>query len=240
MKNFAHRGFSGRYPENTMLAFRKAIEAGADGIENDVQYTKDGELVVIHDETVDRTTDGVGYVRDYTLKELRKLDASYIHKGPYGANPIPTLREYFELLKGTGVVTNIEIKSGKYVYPGIEQKIYDLMMEMDMKDQVFFSSFNHYSLLRMKAIDKTVKCGFLEESWIVNAGAYTKAQGIECWHPLYRTLTPETVKELKDNGIEINTWTVNDRASVKAMMDLGVDSVIGNFPDMVKEIIENK
>ena len=238
IKNIAHRGFSGRYPENTILAFEKAIAEGVYGIENDVHYTKDGELVVIHDEKVDRTTDGVGYVRDYTLKELRKLDASYTHKGEFGVNPIPTLKEYFELLKGTGIVTNIELKTGKYEYPGIERNVYEMMMDMDMKDYVFYSSFNHYSIMRMKAIDPSVKCGFLEQSWILGAGAYTKSYGVECWHPLYKTLTEETVKELKDNGIEINAWTVNEPDAVQSMIDLGIDSVINNYPDMVNQIIK--
>ena len=94
-KNFAHRGFSGKYPENTMLAFQKAIEVGADGIELDVQLTKDGELVIIHDETIDRTTDGKGYVIDYTYEELSKFDASYIYRGKVEFNKIPTLKEYF-------------------------------------------------------------------------------------------------------------------------------------------------
>ena len=98
-KNFAHRGFSGKYPENTMLAFQKAIEVVADGIELDVQLTKDGEVVIIHDETIDRTTDGKGYVVDYTYKELSKFDASYIYRGKVGFNKIPTLKEYFELVK---------------------------------------------------------------------------------------------------------------------------------------------
>ena len=93
MLNFAHRGFSGKYPENTMLAFRKAWEAGADGIELDVQLTKDGQVVIIHDEKLDRTTNGTGNVRDYTLAELRRLDASYIYAGQMGINPIPTLEE---------------------------------------------------------------------------------------------------------------------------------------------------
>ena len=87
--NFGHRGFSGNYPENTLLAFSKAIEAGCDGIELDVHLTKDGEVVVIHDETVDRTTDGTGFVADYTLKELKSFDASFKFKGQYGINPIP-------------------------------------------------------------------------------------------------------------------------------------------------------
>ena len=107
MKNFAHRGFSGKYPENTMLAFKKALEAGADGIELDVQMTKDGQVVVIHDEKVDRTTNGTGLVRDYTLEELRKLDASYIYAGQMGVNSIPTFEEYCEWVAGTDLVTNI-------------------------------------------------------------------------------------------------------------------------------------
>ena len=99
MLNFAHRGFSGKYPENTMLAFEKAVEAGADGIELDVHFSKDGELVVIHDERIDRTCDASGFVRDYTLKELQSFDASAGFKGIYGFNRIPTLREYFEFIK---------------------------------------------------------------------------------------------------------------------------------------------
>ena len=98
-KNFAHRGYSGRYPENTMLAFRKAVEAGADGIELDVQLTKDGVPVIIHDELVDRTTDGKGFVKDMPLTQLRQLDASYIYAGQYGVNRIPTFREYCEFVR---------------------------------------------------------------------------------------------------------------------------------------------
>ena len=108
-KNFAHRGFSGKYPENTLLAFSKAIEEGVDGIENDVHLTKDGVLVVMHDELVDRTTNGKGYIKDKTYEELAQLDASYIFK-EYGPQKVPTLREYLELVKDTDIITNIELK----------------------------------------------------------------------------------------------------------------------------------
>ena len=97
VKNFAHRGFSGKYPENTMLAFEKAVEAGAEGIELDVQLTKDGEIVIIHDETIDRTTDGKGFVADYTYEELKKFDASYIYTGKMGFNKIPALESTLNL-----------------------------------------------------------------------------------------------------------------------------------------------
>ena len=123
-KNFAHRGFSGKYPENTLLAFSKAIEEGVDGIENDVHLTKDGVLVVMHDELVDRTTNGKGYIKDKTYEELAQLDASYIFK-EYGPQKVPTLREYLELVKDTDIITNIELKTGVFEYTGIEQKVYD-------------------------------------------------------------------------------------------------------------------
>ena len=207
-KNFAHRGFSGKYPENTMLAFEKAIEAGADGIENDVHLTRDGEVVVIHDERVDRTTDGTGFVKDFTYEELMKLDASYTFK-EYGVQHIPTLREYMELVKDKDIITNIELKTGVFEYPGIEKNVYDMIMEYGLKDRMIISSFNHYSILRMKALDPTIKCGLLEESWLINAGAYVASTGVECYHPMYKNMTPEVVAEIKSRGLEINTWTVN-------------------------------
>ena len=122
-KYFGHRGYSGKYPENTMLAFQKAMEAGAEGIELDVQFSKDGKLVVIHDETLDRTTTGKGLVRDYTLDELKALDASYIYKGQYGVNQIPTLCEVLDYMSDKDAFTNIELKTGVYEYEGIEEAV---------------------------------------------------------------------------------------------------------------------
>lgn len=238
MLNIAHRGFSGKYPENTLLAFQKAIETGADGIELDVHFTKDGELVVIHDETIDRTTDGKGLVRDYTYEELSKIDASAGFKGVYGFNKIPTLREYFELVKPVdGFITNIELKTGIYEYPGIEEAVLKLIDEFDLRDRMIISSFNFFSVLRFKALAPDVKCGFLEGGWIADFGAYTKQHGIECVHPLYLSVTEQTAAEIKGNGIEINTWTVNDEESVKRLYLLGVESVITNYPDMAKKVI---
>lgn len=240
MKNFAHRGFSGKYPENTMLAFKKALEAGADGIELDVQMTKDGQVVVIHDEKVDRTTNGTGLVRDYTLEELRKLDASYIYAGQMGVNPIPTFEEYCEWVAGTDLVTNIELKTGVYPYPGIEAKVWELIKKYHLEKKVIISSFNHYSILQMKELAPELPYGLLEESWIVNAGAYVAGVGVDAYHPYHGSLTAEAVAEIKSHGIAINTWTVNDEARVRELLALGVDIVIGNFPDMVKAILAEK
>ena len=240
-KNFAHRGFSGKYPENTMLAFQKAVEIGADGVELDVQLTKDGEVVIIHDETIDRTTDGKGYVVDYTYEELSKFNASYIYTGEMGFNKIPTLKEYFELVKDLDFVTNIELKTGINQYLGIEEKVYKLIKEYKLEKKVIISSFNHFSVLRMKKIAPELKCGFLSEDWIIDAGAYTASHGIECFHPRFNNLIPEVVEELKKNNIEINTWTVNKEEDIKDLINKGIDILIGNYPDLVKKIInENK
>ncbi len=240
MKNFAHRGFSGKYPENTMLAFKKAVEAGADGIELDVQLTKDGEVVIIHDEKVDRTTNGAGNVRDFTLAELRKLDASYIYTGKMDVNPVPTFEEYCEWVKDLPIVTNIELKTGVYPYPGIEAKVWKILQKYNLQDKVIISSFNHYSILQMRKLAPQLQYGLLTESWLVNPGAYVESVGVECYHPYYGSLTEETVAEVKSHNIAINTYTVNDAAEVKRLNALGIDIVIGNFPDMVKKVLAEK
>lgn len=142
---WAHRGASGYAPENTLAAFEKAVELGADGVELDIQLTKDDEIVVIHDEKIDRTSDGEGWVKDYTLEELRGFNYNRT-KPEYEHADIPTMREVFELLKPTGLFINIEIKMGVFFYEKIEEKILALTKEMDMEDRVCYSSFNHYTV----------------------------------------------------------------------------------------------
>ena len=237
VKNFAHRGFSGMYPENTLLAFAKAVETGCDGIEMDVHLTKDGEVVIIHDEKLDRTcTNGTGYVRDYTYEELKHFDVSYRFAGSCEPQRIPSLREYFELVKDTGIVTNIELKTGIFEYAGIEKKVYDLIMEYGLRDRIIISSFNHFSIRRMKALDGEIRCGLLTETWLIDAGRYTKGVGAECLHPIFYNMTEEVASEVKSQGIDINTGTVNEEADIRTMIERGVTSIIGNYPDRVNRI----
>ncbi|WP_297870757.1 glycerophosphodiester phosphodiesterase [uncultured Oscillibacter sp.] len=236
-KNFAHRGYSGKYPENTMLAFRKAVEAGADGIELDVQLTRDGEPVILHDEQVDRTTDGTGWVKELTLAELRKLDASYLYTGQYGFNPVPTLREYCEFIRDLPVITNIEMKTGVFEYPGMDEKVWDMIQEYHLEEKVIISSFNHYTILRMRELAPALKYGFLSETWIIDAGRYCHEHGVACYHPMFRSLTQEAVAELKQYGLEINTYTVNTEEDVRDLAAKGIDAVIGNFPEMTRDVL---
>ncbi len=235
IKNFGHRGFSGKYPENTRLAFQKAIETpGCDGIEMDVHLTRDGELVIIHDELLDRTCVNMkGFVKDYTLDELKKADLSFKYKGQVEPQQIMTLREYLELLEPTQLETNIELKTGIFVYEGIEKKVLDLVKEFGMVDRIIISSFNHYSVIRAKKLCPEIKCGLLTDSWILDAGKYVKAAGVECYHPIFYNNTKELVDEIKKEGVEINTWTVNRDEDIREMLRVGVTTIIGNYPDRV-------
>lgn len=221
-----------------MLAFQKAVETeGCEGIELDVHLTKDGEIVIIHDELLDRTcVNGTGFVRDYTYEELKKFDVSFKFAGQCEPQHIPTLREYFELVKDKDIVTNIELKTGIFEYTGIEKKVWDLIQEFNLKEKIIISSFNHHSVMRMKELCPDIKCGFLTESWLIQPGHYVKSCGVECYHPIFCSLDEETVAEVKSQGIQINTWTVNEEKDIRNMIRLGVDSVIGNFPDRVTRV----
>lgn len=234
-KIFAHRGYSGKYPENTMIAFKKALECGVDGIELDVQLTKDGEVVIIHDETIDRTTTGKGFVVDYTYEELERFDASFKFKD-LGFNKIPTLREYFQLVKDYDIVTNVELKTGINEYLGIEEKVWELIKEYNLEEKVIISSFNHFSVMRMKDIAPQLKYGFLSEDWIIDAGKYTHSHGVQCYHPRFNNLVPDVIKELKKYNLEINTWTVNLEEDMRYLYSNNIDVIITNYPELAQEI----
>lgn len=234
-RNYAHRGFSGNYPENTMLAFEKALEAGCEGMEFDVHLTKDQVLVIIHDERIDRTSGQHGFVKDMTYEELCQIDFSYKWKGQVHFQRIPTLKEYFELTKDRDILSNIELKTGVFEYPGIEKAVYDLIKEYHMEEKVIISSFNHHSVMRMKALAPDLPCGFLSETWILEAGNYVESHGIEAYHPHFAMLTDEETADLKAHGRQINTWTVNEPEHIRRMIDLQVDGIIGNYPDRVNK-----
>lgn len=237
-KIFGHRGFSGNYPENTMLAFEKAIEVGSDGIELDVHLTKDNVIVICHDELIDRTSNGTGYIKDYTYDELCKFDFYGRFEGQFEFQRIPTLREYLELVKPIdGFITNIELKTGVFEYPGIEKAVIDMLEEFDIKDRIILSSFNHYTILRCREIAPEVKTGFLTETWILDAWDYTKKYAVECIHPDFSYLTKENIKKLQAAGVEINTWTVNNEEDIKRLAQANVDSLIGNYPDLMVSLL---
>ncbi len=231
-KIFAHRGFSGRYPENTLLAFQKAVETGCHGIELDVHLTKDRVPVIIHDETLNRTTDGTGWVQDFSYEELCRYNAAVRFAGCSSFEKIPTLRQYFQLIAPyKNFITNIELKTGVIWYEGIEAETLKILDEFGRRETTIITSFNHLTVQKMKELAPGLKCGFLEESWLINPDVYCKAGGVECYHPYFPTMAPRELEKLQKAGVEVNVWTVNTDEEIQQMLRRGVDGIITNFPD---------
>ena len=235
--NYAHRGASGIYPENTMLSFEKAFELGASGIETDVQMTSDGVLVLIHDERVDRTTDGIGFVKDYTYNEIRKLDASSWLSDEFETQRIPSLEELLIFMKGNDLFLNLELKSNIIQYPGIEKRVIETIYKYDMVERTILSGFNHYSMAKCKEIDKEVKIGLLYMSGLYKPEYYAKFIGAEALHPFFYSLNEEVIKGIKKENLLINTFTVNHTKHMKRLIDAGVDGIITNYPEKLAELL---
>ena len=239
-KIWAHRGASGYAPENTLEAFALAEKLGADGVELDVQYTKDRQIVVIHDERIDRVSDGQGYVAAYTLAQLRGFHFNRTHP-EYTHAKIPTLREVLELLKPTGLTVNIELKSGVIFYPGLEEDVLRLVRGLGMMDRVIYSSFNHVSIRKIRELDPDAKTGFLYCDGTMDMPEYAVKYGVDALHPAgYYLKYPGFVKDCKEKGVRLHVWTINDRAQMEQMRQLGVDAVITNYPDVACEVLRGE
>lgn len=237
----AHRGYSGRYPENTMLAFQKAAETGCQYIELDVQKTKDGVVVVIHDEKTDRTTDRCGNVRDYTCEQLRELNASALYPDFARTEKIPTFEEYCKWAQGQKIRTNIELKTGVYYYEDLEKSTIEIIRAFGLTDRVIFSSFNHLSLIKAKELAPEIPCGALiGNKGMGNAGYYCKKYGFEYYHPGFGGLTDEIVANCKEYGVGINVWTVNQMAELEQAYAWGCEGVITNHPEICKAWLDHK
>lgn len=235
-KIFAHRGASAYAPENTVEAFALAMEQGADGIELDVQMTKDGQVVVIHDETIDRVSDGTGAVRDYSLEELRKFRFAN-HMKNYENAMIPTLKEVLDLIKPSNMLLNIELKTGIYWYPSLEEKTMELVKEAGMEDRVIYSSFNHYSIKKILELDSCAECAFLYSDVILNVDKYAKNVGVCGLHPaVYHLKMAEFLKEYQESGLKVRVWTVNKKEDMERFIKADLEAVITNYPDKALEI----
>lgn len=228
-KNIAHRGFSGRYPENTMLAFEKAAEMGADGIELDVQLTKDKEVVVFHDYTVDRMTNGTGSVVEFTLYELQALK---IKEGQW----IPTLGEYLSWASSKELFTLIELKSNGVEESGLEEKVLDAIMDWDMQDKVLVSSEYDNELIKVKQLSPFMRCGLLVYPWNETSVERAANLQVECVHPDVNDLAEETIEQMRFQGFETTTWTVNDESWMEWLVDLEVDAIITDYPNRLAAI----
>lgn len=233
MKIIAHRGFSGIYPENTMLAFKKAIEIGADGIELDVHLSKDGQVMIIHDEALKRTTGLDGVISDYTRAELEKISAGKTKNDEFGFTPIPSLEEYLAFMaEHRDKFTNIELKTAPVYYPEIEEKTLELVRKFDLEKNIIYSSFNWLSIERMQRLGTISETGLLFSGMkLYNQAHIIKSLGINYFHPDFNDLTDEIVKSYLDNKVGLNVWTVNEIEDMKVCLSWNIDGLITNFPD---------
>jgi len=232
MKLFAHRGVMAHHPENTMTAFRAALDAQSDGIEADVHMTKDGKLVLIHDETINRTTDGRGRVADMTLLELRGYNAGVTFAIQ---EQIPTLDELINLCRGTSMVLNLEVKTDIERYPGIEQLLIDTIRNQRLPvGQVMFSSFNHSTLQRLNQLAPEIECAVLLAQPLYDLVAYCQKVGATAVHPHVRTLTDDDILHLQHVGLAVRPYTVKTVPDLERFSQLGVDAVFVNDIDWAK------
>ncbi|GAA0322455.1 glycerophosphodiester phosphodiesterase [Bacillus carboniphilus] len=228
---YAHRGSKGTHPENTLIAFEHAIHLGVDGIELDVHLSKDGHLIVIHDETVDRTTNGTGYIRDLTLTEIKRLDAGSWFSTEYEGEQVPTLSEVLELMKNTTLYLNIEIKADIIPYENIEEKILQAIRDSDFDEKrIIISSFNHYSVAKFKKLAPNIETAILFMEILLDPWEYAKTVGATSLHVYEPVAFTETAHEALKNNFPVRTFTVNNKNHMRALMEQNISAIMTDYP----------
>ena len=227
----AHRGYSEKYPENTLLAFEQAILAGADMIEFDIRLSRDGHIVVIHDSRINRTSDGRGRVADLTLAQLKRYN--YINgMVQHGFVAIPTLEEVIDLM-GRRVLLNIEIKKGRNVKRDIEGRLVELLTRKAMIDRVVVSSFNGASLRRVREINRDVRTGLLYEKVRRTFYDNVRSMGVSSVHPSLEAIDKDQLLWAKSQGLAVYAWVATDRATIERCRSAGfIDGVMVNALDL--------
>jgi glycerophosphoryl diester phosphodiesterase len=233
---FAHRGYAAAFAENTMIAFKEAEKAGADGIELDVQLTKDGELVVIHDEKLNRTTNGNGFVKDFSYKEISTLNAN---KSGGTKEPIPLLKDVLKWMQGNRLICNIELKNGFFPYEGMEEKVIKLVRGYGLEERIIFSSFNHYSIVYCYRLAPEIEVAPLYSGRIFMPWIYAKSIQAKAIHPNYKGLTNDIIRKSIENGISVRPYTINNEKDMKNLFTLNCSAIITDDPVKALKLREN-
>ncbi|MGE8204459.1 glycerophosphodiester phosphodiesterase [Heyndrickxia sp. NPDC080065] len=236
---FAHRGSAGTHPENTMEAFLAAEKSGSDGIELDVHLSKDGEIVVIHDETVDRTTNGKGFVNQLLLKEIKELNASYKFKTFQSfirVPRIPVLKEIFDWMRGNDLLCNIELKNGKIEYPFLEEKVIQLIRDYQYEERIIISSFNHYSLIHCYQLAPEIETAALYSDSLYMPWVYARAIRAKGIHPNIKSASDMIINGAIENGIAIRPYTVNKDNEIERLIRVKCSAIITDYPEKAIKI----
>lgn len=220
----AHRGAKGYEPENTLSAFQKAFDLGCDGIEIDVHLSADGEVIVIHDETVDRTTNGQGRVSELTSSEIALLIIN-------GSESVPTLNRTLDFVNRRGIV-NIELKAGSAAQK-VAALIDDYLKSGWTPQQFLISSFDWVALKNMHEINPQIPIGVLTETDLPLAIAFAKFINAHSIHPHHHLLTSEMTSDIQSDGFKVYAWTVNEPEDIERLKSFQVDAIISDFPDRI-------
>jgi glycerophosphoryl diester phosphodiesterase len=225
----AHRGGKKWAPENTMAAFAKSLKAGADGVELDIHRCKSGELVVIHDETLDRTTDGQGFIKDKTWDEMKNLSAGKWYSDEFADEKLPLLEDVLKLADGKMII-NIEIKNSPIEYPGIENDLAKLLKTYKYPDKILISSFDHELIRRVHKKMPHIEAAFLDAGIIADVGNYANNIGAKAWNAGWSELRADAVERAHKAGVAVNVWTVDGRKNWDSMMEMKVDGIVTDDP----------
>ncbi len=238
----AHRGFSAEAPENTLTAFRRAIAAGSDVLELDIHLSKDHEVVVVHDRTLERTTNGQGRVADFTLKELKNLEAGLWMGPQFSGERIPALKEVLELAQGR-IGVNIEIKNpspGPYAIREIADRALQEVKRAKMLEVTLFSSFNPLALEQIQALEPAARVALLcDKDW----NLLQEVTGGKSWPVLNLRkdfLTQEKIARIHQEGMKINVYTVDAEEEMEQFIRWGIDGIITNHPGRLIKILKEK
>ncbi|MGY5387856.1 glycerophosphodiester phosphodiesterase [Bacillus spizizenii] len=241
-KIFAHRGASGQYPENTMLAFEKGIEAGADGIELDVQLTKDGRIVVIHDERLDRTTSLKGFVKDTAYNVIKTANAAAGYDQTYRDIKVPLLEDVLLWADKKDFLINIELKNSVIRYEGMEEKVLEAVKRFNIEERIILSTFNHESLALCARLAPHIERAALTSDVLYQADQYITSIPASGYHPKLNSpgTADEVLKKMRNSSIKVRPYTVNRPEDMKRLFKAGADGIFTDFPAKALALLKNK
>ncbi|MFC3843317.1 glycerophosphodiester phosphodiesterase [Paenibacillus sp. PFR10] len=235
----AHRGAKGMAPENTLTAFRLGLTQGCEGIELDIHLTADEEIVVCHDMTLDRTTNGKGLIVEKSLSEIKTFDAGHWFDEEFKGETVPTLDEVFDLVPDN-IMINVEVK---YAYEGrIERKLVEFLRRRNRLSNVIVSSFDHKCVRRIKQMESEAKIGLLYQTALLDPTAYARSFDVEVYslHPYFQMLDSEDVLKATESGLYVYPYTANEVKDLLKLTDFGVTGIITDFPGKLKALLQDR
>jgi len=240
MKIYAHRGSSGTHPENTLAAFSDAAKLPIHGVEFDVHMTKDGELVIIHDEKVDRTSNGKGYVKDKTLAELRNYDFGSWFSPKFKGERIPTLEEVLDIYSDTSHHLNIELKSDVINYPGMTEKVLDVVSNLNLDHRIVISSFNLDAIRTVEELAPHIETGALFLKPLKNPLETVLAIPADALHIRFKTALKPAMQPVYTAKIPVRVYTVNTIKYLNNLNNIGVEAIFTDFPEEMYDYVAHK